>query len=112
MRQQHDSGKELSLAAELVEQYKDRLARNTCRIFVFLMLFQWIGAIVVAAIVSPLTWTGTTSSIHPHVWASLFLGGVITLLPVVFALLYPSRIFTRHVIAAGQMLMSALLIHI
>jgi len=76
------------------------------------MLLQWVGAILTAAIVSPRTWSGTTGSVHVHVWASIILGGVITVVPVGLALVYPTRPLTRHVIAAGQMLMSALLIHI
>src|ERR1041385_6300469 len=97
---------------ELVQQYKDRVARNTSRVFVVLMPLQWIGAIVTAAILSPKTWIGTSSSIHIHVWAAILLGGLITILPVGLALVYPTQSFTRHVIAAGQMSMSALLIHI
>src|SRR5438067_13680780 len=97
---------------ELVQQHRDRIARNTSGIFAVLMLLQWAGAILTAAIISPRTWTGTTSSIHVHVWASIILGGIITIVPVGLAIVYPSQALTRHVIAAGQMLMSALLIHI
>src|SRR5436305_9314105 len=76
------------------------------------MLLQWAGAIFTASIVSPRTWTGTVSSIHVHLWSAIFLGGIITVLPVALAMIYPTRTVTRHVIAAGQMLMSALLIDI
>src|SRR5882724_985200 len=102
----------LTSVGELVQEHRDRIARNTSGIFAVLMLLQWAGAILTAAIVSPRTWTGTTSSIHVHVWASILLGGIITIVPVALALVYPTRALTRHVIAAGQMLMSALLIHI
>lgn len=97
---------------ELLQEHKDRIARNTSRIFAVLMSLQWIGAIIVALLVSPRTWTGTQSSVHPHVWAALFLGGIITIFPVTLALVYPTKIFTQHIIAAGQVLMSALLIDI
>jgi len=76
------------------------------------MLLQWVGAVLTATIISPKTWIGTTSSVHVHVWAAVFLGAIITFVPVGLALSYPTRALTRHVIAAGQMLMSALLIHI
>ena len=102
----------LTSVGELVQEHRDRIARNTSGIFAVLMLLQWAGAILTAAIVSPRTWTGTTSSIHVHVWASIILGGIITVVPVALALVYPTQRLTRHVIAAGQMLMSALLIHI
>jgi len=97
---------------ELVQQYKDNISRNTSRIFAILMVLQWVGAVLTAAILSPKTWTGTHSAIHPHVWAAIFLGGIVTALPIGLALTYPTRVVTRHVVAAGQMLMSALLIHI
>src|SRR5882762_5738086 len=97
---------------DLVEQYRNRVERNTSRIFAVLMLLQWVGAIATAAIVSPRTWSGTASSVHIHVWASIILGGIITVVPVGLALAYPTLVLTRHVVAAGQMLMSALLIHI
>jgi len=114
MHEQSDSREELnhSSKAELVQGYKDKIARNTCRVFIVLMLLQWVGAIITAAIVSPRTWSGASSSVHIHVWAAIFLGGFITLFPVGLAWVSPTQPVTRHVIAAGQVLMSALLIHI
>ena len=114
MHEQPVSREELNRGskAELVQGYKDKIARNTCRVFIVLMLLQWVGAIITAAIVSPRTWAGASSSVHVHVWAAIFLGGIITLLPVGLALVSPTQPLTRHVIAAGQVLMSALLIHI
>src|ERR1044071_4019095 len=104
MYSQPDSRTELSppTVQDLVQQYKDRLARHTSRLFAVLMLLQWIGAIVTAIVVSPYTWRGTTNSIHIHVWAAVFLGGVISVVPISLALAYPARALTRHVIAAGQ----------
>ncbi len=114
MHEQPDSRNQVSLTrtGALLQQHKDQLARNTSRIFVVLMLLQWVGAVLTATIISPKTWIGTTSSVHVHVWAAVFLGAIITFVPVGLALVYPTRALTRHVIAAGQMLMSALLIHI
>ena len=113
MHEQRVSGQEISSStAEIIQQMKDRLARNTSQVFAGLMVLQWVGTVLVAFIISPRTWTGQTSSIHVHVWAAIILGGIITSLPVGLALLYPTKSLTRHIIAAGQMLMSALLIHI
>jgi signal transduction histidine kinase len=97
---------------ELVQEQKNRIAQHTSSIFAVLMLLQWAGAIGTAALASPQTWTGATGSVHVHVWTSVILGGVITVVPVIMALTYPTQTLTRHVIAAGQMLMSALLIHL
>ncbi|HTI49834.1 MAG TPA: HAMP domain-containing sensor histidine kinase, partial [Planctomycetaceae bacterium] len=62
--------------------------------------------------VSPRTWAGTTSEIHPHVWAAVILGGLATSLPVFLALRFPGAVATRFAVACGQMVMSALFIHL
>jgi PAS domain S-box-containing protein len=46
------------------------------------------------------------------VFAAFVLGGIITVLPVFLAFRNPGRPVTRHAVAVGQMLMSALLIHL
>jgi signal transduction histidine kinase len=85
---------------------------RTDRLFAGLMLFQLFAGIGGAIWISPRTWIGSSSSVHIHVWASVFLGAAITSFPVFLALTQPGKTMTRHVIAIGQMLMSALLIHI
>jgi two-component system, sensor histidine kinase and response regulator len=80
--------------------------------FVWLMLGQWVAGIVIALIVSPRTWAGSFSEIHPHVWAAIFLGGLFSSLPVFLAIRSPGSAATRQVIAVAQMLTSGLLIHI
>jgi two-component system, sensor histidine kinase and response regulator len=99
-------------SAVLLAESLDRIARRTDRMFAALLLFEWFGAIIVALVVSPRAWAGTSSWVHIHVWAALVLGASITSLPVVVALIRPARPMTRHVIAAGQMLMGSLLIHL
>ena len=76
------------------------------------MVFQWFFAVGLALWLSPRTWAGMSSYIHPHVWFAIFLGGIITSLPVYMARKYPGETLTRHTVAIGQMLMSALLIHL
>ncbi len=80
--------------------------------FFYLMIAQWFVSIAVASWVAPRTWIGTTSATHPHVWLAVFLGGTITSVPVFLARTRPGATVTRHTIAAGQMLMAALLIHL
>lgn len=89
-----------------------RVQQQTDRWFVWLMLLQYGGGILAALIVSPRTWAGQTSSLHIHVLAAVVLGAVIISLPVTLALRHPGQVLTRHVIALGQMLQSALLIHL
>jgi PAS domain S-box-containing protein len=76
------------------------------------MVVQWLAGIAFALFVSPRTWIGEYSQVHPHVWAAIFFGGLVSALPVFFALTRPGEAVTRHTIAIGQMLTSALLIHL
>ena len=96
----------------LFKEQRQAIYRRTDRLFAALMLIQWFGALVAAFLISPRAWEGTAYAVHIHLWAALFLGGLITLVPVFFALKWPGETITRHLIACGQMLMSALLIHL
>jgi signal transduction histidine kinase/CheY-like chemotaxis protein len=103
---------EAGRVAELFgEQWQNNI-RHTDYLFSWLMICQWVFAIGVAIWLSPLTWNGTASGVHPHVWIALFVGGLITSVPVFLARTQPGKVLTRHVVAVGQMLMSALLIHL
>lgn len=82
------------------------------RIFVALMLLQWVAGVLAAVWISPRTWAGTQSETHVHVWTAVVLGGMISSLPVLLALARPGTVLTRYVIAVSQMLWSALLIHL
>jgi PAS domain S-box-containing protein len=98
-------------AEELYRAHERSIFEQTDRLFAGLMVVQWMAAIAAAYWISPRTWTGTLSQTHLHVWAALYLGGLITLLPVALALTRPGRPLTRYVIATCQVLMSTLLIH-
>jgi signal transduction histidine kinase len=99
-------------AQQLFAEIRRNAFVQTDRLFAWLMPIQWLGAVAFALWVSPYAWSGADQSVNPHVWAALGLGGAVTVWPVLCALYFPGRQFTRHVIAAGQMLMSALLIHL
>ncbi len=107
-----DAGPQRSRAEELFERHRQSICARTDRLFASLMLLQWLGAVVLACWISPRTWAGPQSSVHMHVWLAIFFGGAITLYPALLAVTRTGRAYTRHVIAAAQMLMSALLIHI
>ncbi len=98
--------------AELFEESSNAIHKRADRLFANLMVVQWLAGIAAAVWISPQTWIGATSHIHWHVWAAVFLGGAITVLPVFLAWKQPGQTLTRHVIAVGQMLSSALLIHL
>src|SRR5438046_2464713 len=99
-------------SASLFKDNQDTIHKQTDRLFAGLMIFQWLAGILIAVWFSPRAWVGTQSSIHIHVWAALFLGGATTIVPVILVALQPGKTLTRHVIALGQMLTSALLIHL
>src|ERR1051326_6138828 len=99
-------------AAVLFKDHRQSIYYRTDRLFAGLMLCQWGAGIVISAWVSPRTWAGQYSQIHPHVWAALLLGGAITILPVSLAWFRTGAVYTRYTIAVSQMLMSALLIHL
>ncbi len=101
-----------SRAEELFREHQRSIYRRTDRMFAVLLVCQWLAGIGLALWISPLTWTGRMSAIHPHLWAALGLGSLITVFPVALALLRPGDAVTRHSIAVGQMLWSALLIHL
>nr|HQU85100.1 hypothetical protein [Pyrinomonadaceae bacterium] len=82
------------------------------RMFAVLMVIQWLVSIVLAFVVSPLTWNGAEAATHTHVYAAFLFGGVMTAATVVLAFLNPGKALTRHVIAVNQMLMCSLLIHL
>ncbi|MBC8106545.1 MAG: response regulator [Anaerolineae bacterium] len=88
------------------------VASRTDRMFAVLMAMQWATAICMAAVISPRTWEGATSRVHPHMWTAIILGGILSSLPIALALLKPGRRMTRYVIAVAQMLWSGLLIHL
>lgn len=90
----------------------DAVRAATDKVFIVLMPAQWLLGLILAAWLSPLAWAGSQSAPHLHLYAALFLGGTITILPVYLGLTRPGQTATRHVIAAGQMLASALLIHL
>jgi hypothetical protein len=80
--------------------------------FAFLMAGQWAFALLLAVFFSPYGWAGKVKAVHFHVYLAVFLGAALTVFPAALALLQPGRTLTRHVIAANQMLWSALLIHL
>ncbi len=99
-------------AEELFRHNERVIHRRTDRLFLKLMVIQWLAGMAAALWISPRTWIGAESFIHWHVLAAIFLGGAIASVPVTLALIAPGRPLTRHCMAVGQILFSALLIHL
>ncbi|MDB5175061.1 MAG: hybrid sensor histidine kinase/response regulator [Phycisphaerales bacterium] len=99
-------------ASELRQAQERALWWNTDRLFGLLLVLQWVAGVVVAAWLSPAASLGPAHKIHPHVWVAVFLGGLISALPIGLILLRPGAPRTRYVISGAQALHSALLIHL
>lgn len=101
-----------SRATILFDEHRQRVFKQTDRLFAGLLVLEFLAGILAAWFISPLSWAGTTSHTHPHVWFALILGAAIISLPVFLAIRCPGQKVTRHVIAVTQMLESAILIHL
>jgi diguanylate cyclase (GGDEF)-like protein len=99
-------------AEEHFRLYQAERAANVDRAMAWLLLAEWIAAIIAALWISPRTWNGAESSVHPHVWLAVFGGLAAVALPVGMVWCYPGSTVTRHVVAVAQMLMSAIFIDI
>jgi signal transduction histidine kinase len=99
-------------AEGLFQEHRQEVFKETDRVFAWLMGAQWIFGIVIALLFSPYGWEGKIRSMHLHVQLAVFLGAAISALPIALAFLRPGSALTRHVVAASQMLWSALLIHL
>ncbi len=88
------------------------IARRTDRTFAVLLVVQWVVAVVASLLISPYTWTGQSRLLHNHIYAALFLGGALTIFPVILVIRQAGHPITRHTLACAQALWSGLLIHL
>jgi two-component system sensor histidine kinase/response regulator len=107
-----DSSAPPGRAGELFRATLATVHKSTGTLFSYLFLIQYLAAVACALIWSPLSWSGSRSSVHFHVWLALILGGLLTALPVYLIRTSPAAALTRHVAAVAQMLMGSLLIHL
>jgi signal transduction histidine kinase len=98
--------------AALYREYTLANRRKTSHVFAALMVGQWLFGIAIALFWSPYGWAGKVQTVHIHVWTAVLLGGLLCSLPLYLALRHPEAEATPFVLAAAQMLWSALLIHL
>ena len=109
------AGQEAGVASQaelLFQGFRRRNFAQTDRLLAILMACQWIFGVLLALLVSPRTWSGASSSVHVHVFAAVFLGGLIAAAPVFLSLVRPGEPITRYTISAAQLLTSSLWIHL
>lgn len=80
--------------------------------FSWLLICQWALAIILSLTLTPLTWKGDTSFVHPHVLMALFFGGVLTVYPVHQLRSHRGHPLNRYIACVAQMSYSVLLIHL
>jgi PAS domain S-box-containing protein len=97
---------------DLYRAYEQKVYRRVDRLFFVLMAVQWVVGILFAIIVSPRAWNGSISSVHPHVYAAVLLGGLFCLFPMILIWRLPGQALTRQAVAIGQVCFSSLLIHL
>ncbi len=97
---------------ELFQLHLESQHRRTDRLFASLLILEWLAGIIAALVISPRSWRGAISQPHVHVYAAVYLGGLIVLLPVWLAFWMPGNAITRYVVAVAQILFSSLLIHL
>ncbi len=98
----------LARARELYDADASAVVKGTDRMFAVLLAIEWAASIVLALTLSPRVWPGA----HPHVLGALLVGTLLAAPPIAMALLRPGAPLTRHMIAAGQLGYSGLLIHL
>lgn len=99
-------------AAAIFREDMSAITLRTDQMFFWLLLAQWAAAIVVALVWSPRTWIAQYWSLHQHVLAAALLGGLFAAYPLYLIRRQPGTRYTRQIIAVGQMLQSALLVHV
>jgi PAS domain S-box-containing protein len=96
----------------LYAEYRQEVYQRTDRMFLWLLLLQWLAGVVTALWSTPAVWNGSLSGLPPLVYKAFLLGAAITSLPIYVAFKYPGSTLTRQEIAIGEGLITSLLIHV
>ncbi len=99
-------------ANELRAHHYQKITVLIDRLFMAVFAGQWALAVVLSLVLSPRTWDGAASQVHPHVWFAIGLGGLLAIPPAMLAWFQPGKLITRCAIAVAQMAFGALLIHL
>jgi two-component system sensor histidine kinase/response regulator len=108
----HDAEASKKRVQEIFDVRYHNLACKTDRLFGYLFIFQWLLGIAFAFLISPRTWTGDYSQTHIHIYAAVFLGGLLAAVPIYLVFKNPGATVNRMVVAISQILFSVLFIHL
>ena len=71
---QDDAGRVSARGSEIFFSQTLANAKRTDGIMSFLMVFQWLFAVVLAYFMTPLVWSGPQTSLHPHLMMTIVSG--------------------------------------
>src|SRR4051812_4410459 len=84
-------------ATELYDESYKNLCKDNDFVYAGLLLFQWIGSVLIALIISPRTWIGQTNQVHIHVIAATLIGGLLSVPPIYLNLKTPGAVKNRYI---------------
>lgn len=90
----------------------ERVFHRTHALLAPLLVVQFVLLVALAHWLSPLTWSGADSALHPHMIATLLLGGASTAFPLFLVRRAPDSALTRCAVGAAQMVHCSLAIHL
>jgi signal transduction histidine kinase len=99
-------------AGELFDEHLSTIHQRANRFFIVLLALEWLAAVACALWLTPLTWAGLSSTVHPHVPLAIFFGGLVAAVPIAMCVTRPEQAATRHCVAVAQMLFSGLLVQL
>jgi two-component system, NtrC family, sensor histidine kinase HydH len=82
------------------------------RMFLALFAVQWLAAIVVALVYSPIGWADKANAPGGYLTLAIVGGALLTLVPAIIVRLQPGTSLSRHAIAIIQIFWSSMFIHL
>ena len=82
------------------------------RIFAILLFVEWFAAVALAWILTPKTWHGAESSLHPHVYQAFWIGLICGGIPAFLCWRYAGADWVKFVVACAQASIPGLFVHL
>jgi signal transduction histidine kinase len=101
-----------SRSREIYDEQVGSHQRRIDQLFLYLLIAEWLFGVILAATVSPFTFSGDVRTIHFHVKLAVGVGILIDALPIALILMRPGWAGTRQAVAISQVLWSAMYIMI
>ncbi|HEY2902970.1 MAG TPA: ATP-binding protein, partial [Polyangia bacterium] len=96
----------------LYVEHQQEIYQRTDRMFLWLLLVQWLGTVLTGLWGAPRAWDGALVNLPLLAGKGFMLGGAIVSLPIYVALKHPGSKLGRQEIAIAQGLIASLLVHL